>query len=156
MKRIAEKVLSIIGLVFTVLSIIGGSVFLLFLKTVTSDVALRKELELEFLADPQFATEDVEMIMWWIDSMEGFGWSLVILLVISLIATIVGIIFMWNNKNTKLAGAMFIVSGLFAFILSPTSILLYIAGILCFTRKATLVDESSFVEENFEDTMRPL
>ena len=33
---------------------------------------------------------------------------------------------MWNNKNPKLAGKTFILAGLFAFVLSPTSILLLI------------------------------
>ena len=61
-----------------------------------------------------------------------------------------------NNKNPKLAGIMFILAGLFAFVLSLTSILLYIAGILCFTRKAPLTDETTFVENQYDDTLRPL
>lgn len=156
MKRTAEKVLSIIGVVFTALSIIGSFMFLLFVKTVTSDGTIRRELEMDFYADPEFSTEDVEMIMWFIDFLEGFGWFLVIVLIISLITTIIGIVFMWNNKNPKLAGIMFIIGGLFAFILSPTSILLYIAGILCLTKKPPLNDETVFVDDHSGDTMRPL
>ena len=136
MKRTAEKVLSIISAVFTLLSIIGGFAFAAFMKAVLSDGTLRSDMESEFLADPTLGAEDVDMIFGMFDMFADFTWLYVIVLVISLIATIVGIIFIWNNKNPKLAGAMFILAGLFAFVLSPTSILLYIAGILCFTRKA--------------------
>lgn len=156
MKRTAEKVLAIIGAVFTALSIIGNVIFFGFIKAVTSDEVIRGELELDLYTDEAFTAEDVEMFMWFIDSLAGLGWFLVIMLTISLIATIIGIVYIWNNKNPKLAGIMFIIGGLFAFVLSLTSILLYIAGIFCFTKKAPLVDEPSFVEDRSDDTMRPL
>ena len=156
MKRTTEKVLAIIGAVFTALSIIGNLVFYGFIKAVTTDEAIRGELELDLSADEAFTAEDVEMFMWFIDSLAGFGMFLIIILVISLIATVIGIIYIWNNKKPKLAGAMFIVGGVFAFGLSITSILLYVAGVFCFTKKEPLVEESSFVEEKSDDTMRPL
>ena len=95
------------------------------------------------------------MIFGMFDMFADFSWLFVIALVISLIATIVGIIFIWNNKNPKLAGVMFILAGLFAYVLSPTSILLYIAGIMCFTRKAPLTDDPTFGNQ-YDDTLRPL
>ena len=155
MKRTAEKVLSIISVVFTLLSIIGGFAFAAFLKAVLADGTLRSDMESEFLADPTLGAEDVEMIFGMFDVFADFTWLFVIVLVISLIATIVGIIFIWNNKNPKLAGAMFILAGLFAFVLTPTSILLYIAGILCFTRKAPVTDDPTFGNQ-YDDTLRPL
>src|SRR4051794_8787807 len=128
MKRTAEKVLSIISAVFTLLAIIAGVAFAAFLKAVLSDGTIRSEMESEFLSDPTLGAEDVDMVFGMFDMFADFSWLFVIVLVISFIATIVGIIFIWNNKNPKLAGAMFILAGLFALVLTPTSILLYIAG----------------------------
>lgn len=156
MKRTAEKVLSIISLVFTVLGIIGSFFMVGFMKLVTGG-ALGEELEMELFNDPNLTPEDIEATLWAFDFLEGFSWFFVVVLIISLIATIVGIVFMWKEKNAKLAGIMFIVAGLFAFIISPTSIMLYIAAILCFTRKPPLDGgNQSFVEENYDDSMRPL
>ena len=157
MKRTTEKVLAIIGVVFTALSIIFGFMGLGFLKLFTSDPVIRADFEKEFLdIDSTLTPSDIESIYASLEFVEGFSWFFIIVLIISLITTIVGIVFIWNNKNSKLAGIMFIISGLFAFVLSPTSILLYIAGILCFTKKAPLVEEPSFVEDRSDDTMRPL
>jgi magnesium-transporting ATPase (P-type) len=156
MKRTAEKVLSIISAVFTLLGIIGFFVFAAFMKVALSDGTIRNQMEAEFLADPTLGAEDVDLFFGMIEGFADFSWLFVIVLVISLIATIVGIIFIWNNKNPKLAGAMFILAGLFAFVLSLSSILLYIAGILCFTRKAPLTDETTFVENQYDDTLQPL
>lgn len=156
MKRTAEKVLSIISAVFTLLFIIGGFAFAAFMKVALTDEAIRSEMEAGFLADPSLGAEDVDMFFGMIEGFADFSWFFVIVLVISLIATIVGIIFIWNNKNPKLAGTMFILAGLFAFVLSPTSILLYIAGILCFTRKAPLADDTTFIGNQYDDTLRPL
>ncbi|AOV06651.1 DUF4064 domain-containing protein [Sporosarcina ureilytica] len=156
MKRTAEKVLSIISLVFTVLSIAGSFIFVGIMKAFTNG-ALRSEIEMELYADPELTVEDVDMILSVIEYFEGFSWFIVVVLVISLIATIIGMIFMWKEKNPKLAGILFIVAGLFAFILSPTSIMLYIAAILCFTRKPPLAtNETSFVDNHYDDSMRPL
>ncbi|MDS9472155.1 DUF4064 domain-containing protein [Sporosarcina pasteurii] len=156
MKRTAEKVLSVISLVFTVLSVIGSFIFVAIMKTFTEGT-LRTEIEMELYADPELTVEDVDMILSVLEYFEGFSWFIVVVLVISLIATIIGMIFMWNEKNPKLAGIMFIVAGLFAFILSPTSIMLYIAAILCFTRKPPLAaEDQSFIDNQYDDSMRPL
>lgn len=156
MKRTPEKVLSIISLVFTVFSIIGSFFMVAFSKAFSSGI-LADEMEMELYADPTLTAEEVEMSMWIIEALEGFSWFIVAVLVISLIATIVGMVFMWNDKNPKLAGIMFMIAGLFAFIISPTAIMLYIAGILCFTRKPPLtMDDQSFASENYDDSMRPL
>lgn len=155
MKRTPEKVLSIISLVFTVLSIIGWGIFASFSKAFNNG-GFFEEMEMELYADPALTPEDIEMSMLVFEAMEGFSWFIVAVLVISLVATIVGMVFMWKEKNPKLAGIMFIVAGLFACIITPTSIMLYIAGILCFTRKAPLTDDQSFVSESYDDSMRPL
>ena len=157
MKRTAEKVLSIISLVFTLLGIIGGFAFAAFMKAALSDGTIRSEMEAEFLiTDPTLGAEDVDLFFGMIETFADFSWFFVIVFIISLIANIIGIVFIWNNKNPKLAGTMFILAGLFVLVLSPSSILLYIAGILCFTRKAPLNDETTFVENQYDDTLRPL
>ena len=83
-------------------------------------------------------------------------WLIIIGLIISLVLTIIGIVNIWNNKNPKLAGIMFIIAGVFGGILSLPSILLYIAGILCFTKKPPLTDEPQFMDDQYDGTMRPL
>lgn len=157
MNRTAEKVLSIISLVFTVLALIGSVIGTFFMRALTSNSALRAEFEMELYADPTLTFDDVEMIVGLFELFEGFGWFSVVLFFISTVTTIIGMIFMWKNKNPKLAGVMFIIAGLFALIISPTSIMLYVAAILCFTRKAPVEpEEQSFIEKNYDDSMRPL
>jgi len=157
MKRTTEKVLAIISAVFTVAFTILGFIGLGFLKMVTSDPAIRVDFEKELLDfDATLTSADIEVMFESLGLLESFGWFLIVLLIISFITTIIGLVFIWNNKNAKLAGIMFIISGLFAFILTPTSILLYIAGILCFTKKAPLVAESVYSNEQNDDSMRPL
>ena len=156
MKRTGEKVLAIISAVFTGISVLLSFMFLSAFKTFNSDAVLRKEFKTDLLSNQGFSAEEADLFMSAINFIEGFSWFIIAVLLISLITTIVGIIFIWNNKNPKLAGAMFIIGGLFALILSLTSILLYIAGILCFTRKTPMQSDQTFVEENYDGTMRPL
>jgi len=156
LKRTAEKILSIIAAVFTGMSIIFSFAGLSMIKGFSADEGLQEDFRTDLLSDPALTTEDVDMILFFIDALEGFSWFLIVVLFISFITTIIGIIFIWNNKKPKLSGIMFIIAGLFAFILSPTSILLYIAGILCFTRKSTLKSEPGYEEDGFGNSMRPL
>ena len=156
MKRTVEKVLSIISAVFTLISIIAEFCFCsIYESSFIGWYSFEVRWKRDFLADPTLAAEDVDMVFGMIRLFADFSWLFVIVLVISFIANIVGIIFMWKNKNPKLAGAMFILAGLFAFVLSPTSILLYIAGIMCFIRKAPLTDDPTFGNQ-YDDTLRPL
>ncbi len=155
MNRTAEKVLGIIGAVFTFLAIIGNIIVFGFIKVLSSDPVMRQELEMDLFTEEGFSTEDIEMIMGIVDSLAGLGVIITIIMVISLIATIIGIVYIWNDKNRKLAGAMFIVGGLFAFGLSVTSILLYIAAILCFTKKPPVADEIVFIESGPEENINP-
>ena len=156
MKRTTERVLSMISAALTLIGIIASFAIVAFMKVIVEDPAFRSEIEADFLSDPALGVEDVDMFFELIGMIEGFGWFFTILLVVSLIANVVGIISIWNNKNPKLAGAMFILAGLFAYVISPTSILLYIAGIMCFVRKAPLTDDTSFVQNQYDDTLRPL
>ncbi|CAM3219552.1 DUF4064 domain-containing protein [Filibacter tadaridae] len=156
MNRTAEKVLSIISAVFTVIGVILSFITMAFLNYIKSDPAVRSEIEAELLTDPAFKPGDMEIVFGIFDALGGFMWLIIIALIISLILTIVGIVSIWNNKNPKLAGTMFIIGGLLAGILSLTSILLYIAGILCFTKKPPLQDKTIYTDDQQEGTMRPL
>lgn len=157
MSRAAERVMSIMSAVFTGLAIILGLIGLSELKAMLMDEALLLEFEeVIFSTDPSITVEDVNMIMSGLGILEGISIFLIILLVISLIATIIGIIFIWNNKKPKAAGIMFLVGGLFAYVISPTSILLYITAILCFTRKLPLGEEPALVDSPYTNEMRPL
>ncbi|QTD39606.1 DUF4064 domain-containing protein [Sporosarcina sp. Te-1] len=158
MNRTAEKVLSIIAVVLTAIGTIGAFFGVGILNLITNDPSFRRDLELDLLSDPTYTSEDVELVFSIFDLFSGFIWLIVIALIISLVLNIIGIVNIWNNKNAKLAGIMFIIAGVFGGIISLASILLYVAGILCFTKKPPLQDEpyvdTSYTENS--DTMRPL
>ncbi|MBO1913910.1 hypothetical protein J4G37_54990, partial [Microvirga sp. 3-52] len=79
MKRTAEKVLSIISAVFTLLGIIGFFVFAAFINVALSDGSLRSEMEAQLLeADPTIGTEDVAIMIDMIKTFADFSWLFVI------------------------------------------------------------------------------
>lgn len=141
MKRTAERVLAIISVVFTMISILFSFIGLWLVRLVATDESFRTDIEMDLLTSSDFTAEETELILSFVDIMEGFQWMIIVLLIISFIATIIGLIFIWNNKNSKLAGVMFIIGGLFAFIITPTSIMLYIAAVLSFTKKPENMNE---------------
>ncbi|WOV83968.1 DUF4064 domain-containing protein [Sporosarcina jeotgali] len=159
MNRTAEKVLGIIGLVFTALGVIASIFGAVLFSMFSSNPDFRTEMEMEFYSDPTMTPADIDIIFNIFDGIGGFIWLGVIFLVISLVLTIIGLVNIWKNKNPKLAGIMFILGGLTGGILSLTSILLYIAGILCLTKKQTTVyqDDQIITDTPPEDGgMRPL
>ncbi|MBB4826898.1 magnesium-transporting ATPase (P-type) [Sporosarcina luteola] len=158
MNRTAEKVLSVIAVVLTALGTIGAFFGVAILKLITNDPTFKSDFEMELLSDPAYSKEDVELIFSIFDLFSGFIWLIIIALIISMVLNIIGIVNVWNNKNAKLAGIMFIIAGVLCLVISVPSILLYVAGILCFTKKPPLQEEP-FVESSYSDTsdtMRPL
>ncbi|ALC87643.1 hypothetical protein AM499_18870 [Bacillus sp. FJAT-22090] len=139
MSRTGEKVLGIISAIFTLLAIILMAIIVTTGSAAIQDEAFNTEFEQHILNDPTLTGQDTEAIAQLVDILPSvfgvFGWGFVVALVISLILNIVGIVSISKNKNPKLAGIMFILAGLFAGIISLTSILLYIAAIMCFVRK---------------------
>ena|SRR5699024_1271104 len=156
MKRTAEKVLGIISAVLTLLGIFLSFAFSAIMKLMTNDEDIIGEFEAELYADPQINPEDVEIILSVVNTVEKFGTVAGVLFILSLVLTIIALVAVWNNKNVTLAGVMFIVSGLLAFVLTPMSIMLYIAGILCFTRKAPPADMIDTNQDSEYEAMRPL
>ncbi len=157
MSRTAEKVLSILSVVLTAIGVFMSFAALALFNYLKSDPLIKEEFEAEILlADPTLTPEHMEIIYGVLGIVGGFMWLIIISLIISLILTVLGIVNIWKNKNPKLAGTMFIIAGLTAGILSLTSILLYIVGILCFTKKPSHTEESQFVDDKYDGTMRPL
>lgn len=156
MKRTAEKILSIIAMILNGIGIIITFIMIGFYKMFREDPMIQNELKAEILADPNLTPTDVETVFSILEMIGGFLWAGVAVAVISIIFTIIGLVNIWNNKNSKLAGIMFIVGGLFAGIVTLPSILLYIAGILCFTRKSPVAPEDAFIQQQYDEGMRPL
>lgn len=139
MSRTGEIVLGVISSVFTVVAIILMSLFVIGGNAAFQDELLISDIEQGIMNDPTLTGQDVELITQGVsaftDVFSVLGWGFVVALVISLILNIIGIVAVVKNRNPKLAGIMFIAAGLFAWVISLTSILLYIAAIMCFVRK---------------------
>lgn len=160
--RTGEIALGIIGAVFTVISIILMALFVSGGSAAFQDETVLQEIESELAADPTLAGEDLDVIMQgvsgFIEVFGIFGWTLVILLVISLVFNILAIVNISKNKNPKLAGIFFIIAGVFAYFLSLTSILLYIAAIMSFVRKPPFREDEMTTNDDltYYEPNRPL
>lgn len=152
MSRTGEIVLGVISAIFTVLAIILVSIFVANGSAAFQDEAFNAEIQQEILNDPTLTGQDAEMVAQVFDvlpnAFTALGWGFVIVLVISLVLNIIGIVAITKNKKPKLAGIMFILAGLFAGIISLTSILLYIAAIMCFVRKPPV----QFAEQEYHSS----
>lgn len=136
--RGAEKALGIIGIIFNLLTIALLIFSILSFGSVQNSAEFRQYLEDEMMNDPTMSSspEQVEMIVDGVMASFGVvGWVIVALLAISTIFALLAVARLGRNRNPKLAGIFFIIAGLFAGILSLTSILFYIAAIMCFVRK---------------------
>lgn len=147
--RAGEKVLGVIGLVFNILAIILFVYLITTLSNEQNKVEFERFMEEEVANDPTLAeVGDPQMIVDAIvTSFSVFSWVVIGLLVISSIFAILSLINLGKNRSAKLAGAFFIIAGLFAFVLSPTSILFYIAAIMCFVRRPSANDREVLRDE---------
>lgn len=141
--RTAERVLSIIAAILTTIGLAGSVLLGIFFNVGISQPEILEEIRLGMASDGTLTPSEVDMFMGFVESFSVFIWILVIAAFISLVLNIIGTVKIWNNANPKAAGVLFIVSGLFGGIISLPSILLYIAGILCFTKKDPLAPELS-------------
>ena len=155
MSRTGEIVLGVISAIMTFLSIILVTVLVVSGSSILKEEAVTDQFLSDIASDPNMTETDVQLINdnmdVVIDAFSLFGWVFIIILVISLILNIIGIMSISKNKNSKLAGIMFIIAGIFAGIISPTSILLYIAAIMCFVRKPPVQ-----VQEEYYSTEKSL
>ena len=148
MSRTGELALGIVSAVFTFLGTILTVIFLIGGSSVFTDEAFIAEFEQEIYNDPTLseieAQETIDIMGVFFEMFTVLGWLTVAALVISLVLNIIGVVSVSKNKKPKLAGIMFIIAGLFAGILSLTSILLYIAAIMCFVRKPPVSPEEEY------------
>lgn len=139
MSRTGEVVLSVISAIITLLSIVLVTILVVSGSSILKDEEVTNQFLTDVATDPNMTETELQLINdnmdVVIDAFSLFGWVFIIILVISLILNIIGIMSISKNKNPKLAGIMFILAGLFAGVISLTSILLYIAAIMCFVRK---------------------
>ena len=148
MSRTGELALGIVSAVFTFLGTILTVIFLIGGSSVFTDEAFIAEFEQEIYNDPTLseieAQETIDIMGVFFEMFTVLGWLAVATLVISLVLNIIGVVSVSKNKKPKLAGIMFIIAGVFAGILSLTSILLYIAAIMCFVRKPPVSPEEEY------------
>jgi len=157
LNRTAEKVLSIIAVVLSTIGVVFGFLFMALINLMKNDPTFKQEFEMEIMADPAMTPADLDAMYTVFNVMGGFIWLIIIGMIISVILAIVGIVNIWKNKNAKLAGIMFIIAGVLGGLISLPSILLYVAAILCFTKKPPLQDDLQFADQSYNgDGMRPL
>lgn len=158
MKRTAEKTLSIISVILSTIGIIFNVIIAALVNAVWFDPILQMDIEQELLlADPVNGPANLELVNSFVSLFGGALWVIIVVsVIISLVLSIIGLVNIWNSKNPKLAGIMFIIAGVLAGFITLPSILLYIAGILCFTRKPPLTDKPHFTDDQYDGTMRPL
>lgn len=157
LNRTAEKVLSIIAVIMTTIGVVFGFLGMALINLMKNDPTFKQEFEMEMMADPAMTQADMDAIYSVFSVMGGFIWLIIIGMIISVVLNIVGIVNIWKNKNAKLAGIMFIIAGVLGGIVSLPSILLYVAAILCFTKKPTLLDDVQHGDQSYDgDGMRPL
>ncbi|WP_186731293.1 DUF4064 domain-containing protein [Rummeliibacillus suwonensis] len=145
MKRTAEIVLGIIGTFFNVIGIAFIGVMIRGVSEVKNNEQFQDEILKEFKSqqsnDPQLQDIDIQTFtdgMGTIINFLGvFGWLIIASFIISLIVGVVATVKVVKVKDKKanFAGSMFLIAGVLAGILSLTSIIYYIAAIICFVRK---------------------
>lgn len=151
-KRTGEKALGIIGSIFNVIGIILSIIVITSLSGFEGS-QMQMQLEEEIRNDPNLTNPgDVEMTMDMVNSfVQGFdvlGWIVVALLVVSTVFAILAITKLKSFDTANTAGIFFILAGVFAGILSLTSILFYIAAIMCFVRKPPLREDELMGRNN--------
>ncbi|MFD1863700.1 DUF4064 domain-containing protein [Planococcus chinensis] len=135
--RAGEKTLGIIGIVFNVLGIALLIFAILGLGNIENDPEFRQMLEEQIVADPTIGDvgDTQALIDGLLTSFDVVAWVIVALLVLSTIFALFAVARLGHNRKPKAAGVMFIVAGVLAGLMSLTSILFYIAAIMCLVRK---------------------
>lgn len=148
--RTGERVLGIIGIVFNVI----GIILLAWLITSISSLEGTPEFEefqQDFMNDPAFEgnPQEAQMVLDLIINGAGvIGWIIVAMFVLSTIFAIIAVVNLKNGRNIKVAGIFFILAGLLAGVLSLTSILFYIAAIMCFVRKPPMREDELYTNND--------
>lgn len=141
MKRTGEKVLIVIASIFNVIAIIFTAIVMAGAKVIVGDATFAQTIydSLVATAEPGVEELNVDEIQSILDMAAPYinvvGVTAIIVALIGLILGIVAYVFINKNKKMSTAGALLIVAGVLSGGISLTSILYYIAAILCFVRK---------------------
>lgn len=155
MKRTGEKAIIIIATICNLLAIFITTIMFFGLKAVINDPNMVESM----LNDPSLANEEnitMEEFQEVLDVITPYanilGWVTIIAFVISLVLGLLAFMRLKNEntKNIKIAGIMLIVAGLISGVLSITSILYYIAAIMCFVRKPKVLNDSYVPSQNLD------
>lgn len=147
MNRTVEKVLGIIGLIINILSAAPIFFMLFFLNGIADDPMFERELE-DALYSTGFTEADLDLqfandfLAWF----SGFSWFIGILTIIAIVLTIIALVKL--KSNSKLAGILFIISGVISGFISIQGILLLIAGTVCLVRQPNQDEPIIKVDEN--------
>ncbi|MTD31551.1 DUF4064 domain-containing protein [Planomicrobium sp. YIM 101495] len=141
--RVGEMVLGIVGIVFNIIAIILTLMIVLGVSGFEGTEE-HNQIQQDLLNDPTFTDpQEAQMAMDMFNGILGFfgifGWVFIAILIISTILAIVALASL--KRNAKLSGVFFILAGVFAGILSLTSVLFYIAAIMCFVRKTPMRED---------------
>lgn len=151
MSRTVEKVLSIISIVFNVLSLGLLILFIFAGKMLMSDPFLKEEMEREFVGSGLTQAEidaSIEMTRTILTFITSIGWLLIILVIVAIVLAIIGVVKV--NKDAKTAGILFFISSILSGLMSLAGILLIVAGIMCFVRKEVqppIIEQSTHIED---------
>lgn len=133
--RTAERVLAIIAAMLLTLSLVGTALLGIFWNMAGEDPTFLDQFRQQMMNEGVLNGEEMDMFISFMGSFGIVIWFIVAVVFIALILNIIGLVKVWNNKSPKAAGTLFIIAGLFGGFLSLPSILLYVAAILCFTKK---------------------
>ncbi|AYC30388.1 DUF4064 domain-containing protein [Paenisporosarcina cavernae] len=140
--RTGEVALSVIATILNMLVL--GLLLLGVLGTQSMNVdEFNQEMSAQLqTADPTLSEAEIQQGLELFGNVFGVvGWVLIVLLAISIILSLLGIAKATKNRSPKSAGFLFILAGLFSGIILLAPILLYIAAIMCFVRKARVEDQ---------------
>lgn len=147
MKRTGEKALIIIGSILNLLTMILSLVAISVTKVVLNDPDVAQTIVDTIEENPQEGVEplDVAEVQSLLETatpfVNGFGWSIVIFALISIILGIVAYVYLSKKGKEKTAGGLLIGAGVAGGIISLTAILYYIAAIMCFVRKEKMIEK---------------
>lgn len=131
--RTAERVLAIIAIVLSVIGAAGTVLLGVFFKMGMQNPQIMEEMRREIMREESLSAAEFDIAINTIGSLQFVLWIAAAAAAVSIVLAIIGTVKL--RSNVKTAGTLFIVSGLLAGILTLPSILLYIAGILCFVKK---------------------
>lgn len=142
LKRTAEIVLAVIGLLFTLI----GAGFTTFITSLTRLDAFQEGFQEGYYEDLPPGTYESGEAMFVLNILSGFGWLIVAVYVIGAILGVISLIFFIGNKKPKPASIIMIVAallvGIGTLITGFVPALLYlIAGIVGLVRKDPPVNE---------------